>query len=199
MLSIEDTLRRYYDREMDARAVRPLGEHRESRLADFVELCHQKGLSSVVEVGCGAGRDGEVLQASGLAYKGLDFSSSSVDLCSRLGLSVVQGSALAPPFADDEFDAGWSMSTLMHLPGEGMAKALEELNRVVRPGGVVEIGVWGGAEDREWTDEHGRYFRSRTDQEFQSILSAIGQVVDFATWSHFDDGGHYQWARLILG
>lgn len=199
MPRIEDTLRRYYDREMNARAMRPLGEHREARLADFVDLCHQERLSSVVEVGCGAGRDGEVLHASGLAYKGLDFSSASVDMCTRLGLDAVQGSALALPFADGEFDAGWSMSTLMHLPREGMTTALVELNRIVRPGGVVEIGVWGGDEDREWTDEHGRYFHSRTDREFQSTLSAFGQVVEFATWSHFDDGGHYQWARLIVG
>lgn len=199
MPSTEDALLRYYDREMNDRAKRPLGEHREARLMNFVHLCQQEGLSSVVEVGCGAGRDGKVLQSSGLDYNGLDFSSSSVDICRGLGLDAVQGTALALPFGDDQFDAGWSMSTLMHLPGEGMATALTELKRVVRPGGVVEIGVWGADENREWTDEHGRYFHSRTDREFQSMLSGMGQVAEFATWSHFDDGGHYQWARVVLG
>ncbi|MDP2775834.1 MAG: hypothetical protein Q8O61_19930, partial [Nocardioides sp.] len=67
-----------------------------------------------------------------------------------------------------------------------------------RPAGVVEIGVWGGDESNEWTDEHGRYFRRRTDQELESSLSAIGEVADFATWSHFDNGGHYQWARVVV-
>lgn len=56
------------------------------------------------------------------------------------------------------------MSTLMHLPGDGMATALSELKRVVRPGGVVEIG----------------------------------EVNGFATWSRFDHGGHYQWARVVV-
>lgn len=51
---------------------------------------------------------------------------------------------------------------------------------------------------REWTDEHGRYFRSRTDEELRTVLATVGEVTGFATWSHFEDGGHYQWARVVL-
>ena len=199
MPSIEDALQRYYDREMHDRAERPLGKHRETRRAAFIGLCQQEELSSVVEIGCGAGRDGLALHSSGLTYTGLDFSASSVDMCQGLGLDAVHGSALALPFDDAQFDAGWSMSTLMHLPGEGMVTALTEFKRVVRAGGFVEIGVWGGDQDREWTDEHGRYFYSRTDQQLRSILATVGEVVRFQTWSRFDDGGHYQWARLHVG
>ena len=141
MASIEDTVRGYYDRELRDRATRPLGEDRVVRLHEFARLCRQDGLSSVVEVACGAGRDGKVLQKSGLTYAGLDLSASSVDICRGAGLDAVQGSALALPWDDDQFDAGWSMSTLMHLPGDGMTTALSELDRVVRSGGVVEIGV----------------------------------------------------------
>ena len=90
------------------------------------------------------------------------------------------------------------MSTLMHLPAEGMVTALSELKRVVRAGGFVEIGVWGGDQDREWTDDHDRYFYSRTDHQLQSMLAVIGEVVEFAVWSQFDDGGHYQWARVLV-
>jgi SAM-dependent methyltransferase len=196
--SIEDRLRRYYDREMSDRAARPLGHQREARLAEFVQLCDRTGVRSVVEVGCGAGRDGKALAASGLAYKGVDLSSASVAMCRELGLDAYQGSALALPFPDDEFDAGWSMSTLMHLPGEGLASALAELHRVIRPGGVLEIGVWGADEHREWTDDQGRYFHSRTDGELQTMLAVIGEVAAFDTWSRFDDGGHYQCARVVL-
>lgn len=198
MPEFEDALRRYYDGEMAARATRPLGEPREARLSRFVELCQRERLVSVVEVGCGAGRDGVVLHAAGLAYQGLDFSISSVEICRGLGLDAVLGTALALPYADDEFDAAWSMSTLMHFPGDGMETALSELGRVVRPGGIIEIGVWGADEARERIDEHGRYFRGRTDAKLQSLYSAIGQVVDFETWSHLGDGAHYQWARVVV-
>lgn len=199
MTSIEQRLRTYYDREMAQRAERPLGEHRETRLAQFVELCRSSGFSSVAEVGCGAGRDGKVLAAAGLDYRGVDLSAAAVELCQGLGLDAVSGSAVELPWADGEFDAVWTMSTLMHLPGDGMVVALDELRRVVRPGGVVEVGVWGGDEEREWTDDGGRYFHARTDDGIRELLAAVGRVTGFETWSRFDDGGHYQWARVVVG
>lgn len=198
MTNIEQRLRSYYDQEMAQRAERPLGEERERRLADFVRLCRDTGLSSVVEVGCGAGRDGTVLAAAGLAYRGLDLSTSAVELCRSLGLDAVEGLATELPYDTDEFDAGWSMSTLMHLPGDGLEHALAELRRVIRPGGVLEVGVWGADEEREWTDPGGRYFLSRTDDGLRGLLSAVGQVTHFDTWSSFGDGGHYQWARVVV-
>jgi SAM-dependent methyltransferase len=161
-------------------------------------MTRSEGLRSVVEVGCGAGRDGKVLSSSGLAYQGLDLSPASVAICRELGLEAQEGSALDLPFAADEFDAGWSMSTLMHLTGDGLTTALAELKRVIRPGGLLEVGVWGGDEDREWTDAHGRYFQSRTDRRLRAMLAEVGQVVAFETWSPFDDGGHYQWARVLV-
>jgi SAM-dependent methyltransferase len=198
MTGIEEQLRRYYDREMSERARRPLGEERATHLADFVRLCRSEGLTSVVEVGCGAGRDGTVLSSSGLAYKGLDRSPASVAICRELGLEAHEGSALDLPFAADEFDAGWSMSTLMHLTGDGLTTALAELKRVIRPGGILDVGLWGGDEDREWTDVHGRYFRSRTDDRLRVMLAEVGEVLAFETWSRFDDGGHYQWGRVLV-
>ena len=199
MTSIEQRLRAYYDEEMAQRAQRPLGAEREARLAGFVRHCRDTGLASVVEVGCGAGRDGAVLAGSGLAYRGLDLTAAAVELCRGLGLDAVVGSATELPYATNEFDAGWSMSTLMHLPGDGFELALDELRRVIRSGGVLEVGLWGADENREWTDPGGRYFRARTDDELRRLLGAVGEVTEFATWSRFDDGGHYQWARVVVG
>ncbi|HXH78486.1 class I SAM-dependent methyltransferase [Nocardioides sp.] len=193
---IEEALRSYYDREMSDRADRPLGEHRETRLTEFLHRCGDEGLSSVVEVGCGAGRDGTVLHAAGLDYAGVDFTSAAARMCSGLGLKAVQASAVTLPFADGSFDAAWSMSTLMHLPADGMRTALAEMQRVVRPRGLIEVGIWGGTEEREWTDQHGRYFYSRTDEDIQSLLSAMGEILAFGTWSRGQVGGHYQWARV---
>jgi hypothetical protein len=46
-------------------------------------------------------------------------------------------------------------------------------------------------------DDHGRYFRLRTDDQLQELLSGIGQVVAFETWDRSPDtGSHYQWARV---
>jgi SAM-dependent methyltransferase len=197
-MTVEDDLRAFYSRELRDRADRPLGEDRERRLQAFIETCAAEGRRHVVEVGCGAGRDGRVMAEAGLEYTGVDLSHTGVEICRKLGLAAHEASAAQLPLPSNSYDAGWSMSTLMHLPDPGMEHALAELGRVVKSDGILEVGVWGGTKDGERVDSHGRYFRQRTDEELRARLSTIGEVVAFDTWQWFDDGGHYQWARLRI-
>jgi SAM-dependent methyltransferase len=122
-----------------------------------------------------------------------------VGLCAGLSLHAVQASAINLPFRNRSFDAGWTISTLMHLPGNDINLALTELGRVIRPGGLLEVGVWGADELHTRIDDHGRYFRLRTDDQLQGLLSGIGQVVAFETWDRFQtpavttNGLGYRW------
>jgi len=198
MPDVGDHLRSFYARELRDRASRPLGEYRERHLRAFIDMCLVEGRQRVLEVGCGAGRDGSVMAAAGLQYTGVDLSPVGVDICRDLGLDAHEASAVELPFPSSSYDAGWSMSTLMHLPDPGMELALAELRRVICPGGLLDVGVWGKTQDGEWIDSHGRYFRQRTDEGLQRLLGTVGQVVAWDTWHWFDDGGHYQWGRVRL-
>lgn len=193
---IEARHRAFYDAEVGVRARRPLGPQRERVVRAFADLLRDEGLGTVLEVGSGAGRDAQVLAGAGLSYVGLDLSPGAVSFSRARGIEAQVGSALALPFEDDAFDAAWSMSTLMHLPADGLAVALGEVGRVVRTGGVAGIGVWGHLEGGTWTDPHGRFFRRRTDDELRVELTALGKVTGFETWDHLADGGHYQWALV---
>jgi SAM-dependent methyltransferase len=195
---VQRRLRAFYDNEMPERAHRPLGADRERRLASFLDECAHRNVRSVLEVGCGAGRDGTQIQQAGLAYRGIDLSPVAVEICRDLGLDAREGTATRLPFRDSRFDAAWTMSTLMHLDGNGMEEALAELARVVRPGGLVEIGVWGSTDDRERVDGRDRYFRQRSDDSLRRLLSELGRLDAFETWDWHDDGDHYQWARMTL-
>lgn len=198
-VSHDDFMRDYYDAELPTRVDPPPGSCRSLRLRDFVDACTTSGLQSVLEVGSGAGRDGRVIGAAGLGYTGVDLSAVGVRLCNGLGLRAVQASSTALPFKDQSFDAGWTMSTLMHLPGDDIELALAELGRVIRPGGLLEVGVWGSDELQTRIDDQGRYFRHRTDDQMRDLLAEIGEVVRFATWDHLAGAGHYQWARVLVG
>ena len=196
MSSVQRQLRDFYDVEVYQRAERPLEPDRASHLQLFLDECQRRDVRDVLEVGCGAGRDGLPMQAAGLAYCGVDLSPVSAEFCRGLGLDAREGLATSLPFDDATFDAVWTMSTLMHLEGDGFEQAVAELGRVVKPGGLVEVGVWGSVEDGEWTSPDGRYFRHRSDDRVRELLSRIGQVDEFDTWDWIDDGGHYQWARI---
>ncbi|YAL84719.1 class I SAM-dependent methyltransferase [Dermacoccaceae bacterium W4C1] len=186
---------------MSTRADRPLSEDRRRIVDAFAARLVAGGATSVLEVGCGAGRDGLVMAGAGLAYRGCDLSPVAVQTCRDLGLDADEAPATDLPYPEDSFDAAWTMSTLMHLPDEGFAEAVRELRRVVRAGGLVEIGVWGADQDREWTgDPHGRFFLNRSDDSFRRGLSVLGDLEEFDTWAHLGSGGgHYQWARVRVG
>jgi SAM-dependent methyltransferase len=189
-------LKDYYRDEVPSRAGRPLSEQRIGRLAAFVANCNDRRLHSVIEIGAGVGRDGQVIAEQGFAYTGVDLTPASVKQCRALGLEAVVASATDIPFRTGTFDACWTMSTLMHLTEAELELALDEIHRVVRPGGVVEVGVWGHTAGLERTDEHGRFFRQLSDDELVASLGRIGNVVAFDTWAHRPDGGHFQWARI---
>lgn len=193
---VRASLRAFYDQEMADRASRPVVEERSQHLDRFLEELERRGAVSVVEVGCGAGRDGAIIKHTGLDYIGVDLSASSINICNGQGLRAVQADAVSLPFEDSTFDAAWSMSTLMHLPGVEFGLALHELTRVVRPGGVIEVGVWGYVDNRERISPDGRFFGQRSDEAFQAELAEVGTVLDFETWAWQEDAGHYQWARI---
>ena len=121
-------------------------------------------------------------------------------MCRALGVDAHRGSAVALPFDDGGFDAGWSMSTLLHVPDHQVAVALAELVRVVVPGAPLAIGVWGGTDEAavQHRDPHAphRWFRFRTDAQLLEAVAAHGVGERFVTWRPDDGRLTYQWALL---
>ncbi|MYY00392.1 methyltransferase domain-containing protein [Streptomyces sp. SID486] len=52
---------------------------------------------------------------------------------------VRQGDILDLPYPDDTFDAVWCANTTQYLDDDELARALREMHRVVRPGGIVAV------------------------------------------------------------
>jgi SAM-dependent methyltransferase len=53
----------------------------------------------------------------------------------RLTLETADGTAL--PYPDESFDVAYSVSVIEHIPGEGDGRAMSELTRILRPGGLL--------------------------------------------------------------
>ena len=193
----------YYDNEVKARAVRELPPQRVARRAEFIDLVTGEGRGSVVEIGSGPGRDGQAFADAGLAYTGVDLSPVAVAHCRSLGLQAVVASCLRLPFRNSSFDAGWTMSTLLHISDGWLELALLEIRRVLRPGAPVAIGLPGDLTGHEglWDDgsEFGpaRFFSIRTDEAVRVALGRHGALERWLTWSA-NGSLHYQWALLRL-
>ena len=99
-----------------------------------------------LEVGLGYGTVGSLLAKRGLDYHGLDISPGPVAMMAhrlkQLGMApkVTQGSALAIPHPDESFDVVVSIGCLHHT-GD-LARAVSEVQRVLRPGGQATVMVY---------------------------------------------------------
>ncbi|MBZ5632418.1 MAG: class I SAM-dependent methyltransferase [Acidobacteriia bacterium] len=96
-------------------------------IRDFVQ---RYGLENkkVLEVGAGSG----LLQDAVADYTALDISSTARRFFHK---PYIEASATHMPFPDSTFDALWSIWVLEHIPNP--EKALQEMRRVVKPGGYL--------------------------------------------------------------
>ncbi len=116
MDDVHGDLQSYYEEEARQRLRPSLSGPRLGLREDFVELLLKEGRRSVVDYGSGPGLDGPGFEDHGIAYVGLDVAHGNAKLAVESGLTVLHGSIAAPPIRPESFDAGWSMSTLMHIP-----------------------------------------------------------------------------------
>lgn len=94
----------------------------------------------VLEAGCGSGLVLSRIRESARRAVGLDLSRGMLSGARRRGLTVVQGSLTALPFADASFDTVCSFKVLAHIPN--IDRALSELSRVTRPGGHLVLDFY---------------------------------------------------------
>jgi len=137
-------------RELAFRNLEPRGKSADelAARAEYLDLLRLRPGQRVLDVGCGSGvvtRDMARRVSPGGRAVGIDLSAEFLaiarDLAREAGLDAVaefrEGSALALPFGDAEFDAALAATVLVHVPGgDG---AIPEMARVVRPGGRVGI------------------------------------------------------------
>jgi ubiquinone/menaquinone biosynthesis C-methylase UbiE len=133
----------------------------------FIEFAGLREEGKVLDVGCGTGSlTFELAKSKGLReIAAIDFSPVFVAEATRRNtdqrIKIQQADACALPFEDASFDCALALLVLHFVPETG--KAVAEMRRVVRSGGVVAAVVWdhlGGMPGMRMS-EGGRQLRSR--------------------------------------
>ncbi|RWF61138.1 class I SAM-dependent methyltransferase [Mesorhizobium sp.] len=112
----------------------------------FIDFAGLAGGEKILDVGCGTGSlTFELAKSAGLAeIQAIDFSPVFIEAAKARNTdprtTFSQADATALPFADDAFDRALALLVLHFVPEAG--KAVAEMRRVTRPGGVVAAVVW---------------------------------------------------------
>jgi hypothetical protein len=201
-VSIEHALQTYYDNEAAAGARAAMGSRgrRDDLRAAFVAQLVTEQRVNVVEVGSGPGTDAAAFLEAGVNYSGFDVAVGNSQVAQQAGLRIVPGSLFAPPFRRGAFDAGWTMSTLLHVPDARFDAAMEATILLLQPGSPLAIGLWGGI-DREFTNDTDhfdppRFFSLRSDERVQVMLERFGEIESFESWPNHRSDWSYQFIVL---
>jgi SAM-dependent methyltransferase len=127
---------------------------------------------AILDAGCGSGRNMVDLAAFG-SVTGLELADASVARARGRGVGeVVQGTLEDMPFENARFDLAVSFDVIEHLDDD--RRALGELRRVVRPGGLLVVTVpayqWLWSE-HDVVNHHRRRYTRRT---LEAAASAAG-------------------------
>lgn len=150
---------------------------------------------SVLDAGCGSGNLLPWLaeMAGPARVRAVDFAAAAIVNCRRAGLDAdfVRASVAALPIADASMDLVASMDVLQHLTTAQERAALDEMARVLRPGGRLlvrtnaALGRGRVVEREDW-----RLYRS---EDLRRALVGAGLAVEGLTPVNFLQG---VWASL---
>jgi len=162
---------------------------------DFVEQFAAGNPHAVaLDLGCGNCRHAELLAPHADRVLGLDVSRGLLETGQNRAddrgftVALVQGDAARVPLATDAVNVAVYVATLHHLPTRaGRLESLDELARVLAPGGRALVSVWSTLHDRfeetagfdttvEWTLPGGetvdRFYHIYDPAEFERDLAA---------------------------
>jgi len=143
----------------------------------------QRGLR-ILDAGCGTGGTTIDLAHFGQVF-GVDLAWEALEPARERGLArLARGSIERLPFSNAAFDAVTSFEVVYHLGVANDACALEEIRRVLKPGGVLLLRVPA----HDWLrGEHDRLVHTRhrySRQEVNAKLRAAGFAVTQLSWAN---------------
>jgi SAM-dependent methyltransferase len=107
------------------------------RLLPLLSLFDRGAHARVLDLGCGKGRFARALRERGVEVIGLD--SSQAMLKSAESIDRVRARARRMPLASCSFDGVIAVEVFEHLPEAAIGETLDEIFRVLRPGGVAAV------------------------------------------------------------
>ncbi|MFC2081799.1 class I SAM-dependent methyltransferase [Candidatus Bipolaricaulota bacterium] len=179
------------------REIRVLPEWKLAERRRFLGQMRDDGATSLLEAGSGPGVDAVYFRDHGLDVVCVDLSPEMVASCRDKGLTAHEMDLVDLRLPPGSFDAVYALNCLLHVPKAELPLALGEIWKVLAPGGLFYLGVYGGIDSEgEWehdTHEPKRFFSFHTDGGLRAEVERVFDVVSFRRidvgasdpWFHF--------------
>ncbi|MDB5160838.1 MAG: hypothetical protein JWO96_218 [Candidatus Saccharibacteria bacterium] len=134
------------------------------------------GEKVILDVGCGPGRDAQIMTDNGISVIGIDMSKELIKKAQQLhpGINFALMDVRNLEFPDNSFGAVWCNMVLLHLNDEDLKTALVEIHRILKPEGIVAISFKKGDGAKEvletFSTDLSRFYNFKTQETLNQMV-----------------------------
>lgn len=153
---------------------------------------------SIMDLGCGSGRDVKWFRDHGYDAYGVDASEKLVSIaCKRLQIPIELGT-IEEWFAEEPVDGIWCCASIMHLDEEDVEQFFSNLKYNLKPGGILFMSVKSGIETGN--DRYGRYLRDFEESDIHELLTRHQELSLKELWYTEDKltRDTFKWLNVLI-
>ena len=139
--------------------------------------------SSVLDAGCGSGRDALKFKDLGYKVSAFDASFKMVQAATKLTGLVVHQMTFEEMSLAQQYDGIWACASLLHVKRANLKKVLISLSKSLSERGVLYCSFKYGEAERQKGD---RYFNDMNEELLDGIISGISSLELAEFWVSSD-------------
>ena len=139
--------------------------------------------SSILDLGCGSGRDTKVFSRKRFHVTGIDLSSNMIKSARKneKNAEFKVMDMLSLKFRSNSFDAVWANGSLLHISKKHLPKALREVRKVIKKDGIFYLSLKKGTGEMMQPDERYnsvvKFWSFYSKKEIETYLKKSGFKV----------------------
>lgn len=152
---------------------------------------------SILDAGCGSGRDSHYFLSQGYAVQAMDGSAAMASLASDMTGLVVTHCLFDEYEASCQLDGIWACASLLHVPYTALPGTLAHLIQCLKPNGIFYLSFKHGATERE---HEGRHFTDINSERLALLVADLPVTLN-QEWISMDvrpDKANERWYNAIL-
>jgi len=138
---------------------------------------------SIIDAGCGSGRDSLAFKEMGYDVQAFDASVAMVKATRKLANVPTYQTTFQNCTFDNLFDGIWACASLLHVPRLELSLALSNLASALKSNGIIYASFKYGETERE---KGVRYFNDLTEQSLDGYVENAPSLRVIETWTTSD-------------
>lgn len=154
--------------------------------------------ATILDFGCGAGRDSRYFLDHGYTVEASDGSDAMVRTASQLTGLKVRKMLFSELYEVNRYDGIWACSSILHCTKKELPAIFEKMVRALKEKGVIYTSFKYGEYEGE---RNGRYFSDFTEESFREFLEKVPELDIEYMWvtSDIRPGREKEkWLNLLL-